>query len=248
MYLCYMTKEWFATWFDSPYYHLLYKNRDDKEAKKFIDNLVNHLNLLPQATVLDLACGKGRHAKMLHENGFNVLGVDLSPNSIESASKLKTSGLNFQVHDMREVIENKNFDVVFNLFTSFGYFDDESENLKMLSSIHRMLNNEGILVIDFMNATKVVNNLVASEAKIVEGVEFEIDRRFDGKHIYKNIQFSDGTNTQKHTERVQAIKIEDFKTLLSKSDFKILSTFGDFDLNNFDENSSDRLIVIAQKK
>ncbi|MBL1281171.1 MAG: class I SAM-dependent methyltransferase [Fluviicola sp.] len=241
-----MTKEWFATWFDSPYYHLLYNNRDENEARKFIENLVEHLVLPQNSDVLDLACGKGRHAKMLNENGFNVLGVDLSPNSITSALELKTNGLDFQVHDMREVIENRKFDAVFNLFTSFGYFDDESENLKMLNAIHTMLNNEGILVIDFMNASKVIENLVSEEAKIVEDVEFKISRRFDEKHIFKDIRFKDGENSMHYTERVQVIKLNDFEKLLSLSNFEILSRFGDFELNDFDEKSSDRLIIIAQ--
>ena len=241
-----MTKEWFATWFDSPYYHLLYNNRDENEARKFIENLVEHLVLPQNSDVLDLACGKGRHAKMLNENGFNVLGVDLSPNSITSALELKTNGLDFQVHDMREVIENRKFDAVFNLFTSFGYFDDESENLKMLNAIHTMLNNEGILVIDFMNASKVIENLVSEEAKIVEDVEFKISRRFDEKHIFKDIPFKDGENSMHYTERVQVIKLNDFEKLLSLSNFEILSRFGDFELNDFDEKSSDRLIIIAQ--
>lgn len=243
-----MTKDWFASWFDSPYYHLLYKNRDEEEAEKFILSLVKHLELEANAKVLDLACGKGRHAKTLHKAGLNVLGVDLSPNSIASASKHTTNGLKFAVHDMRETIPNQKFKTVFNLFTSFGYFDDNSENLRMLESIHNMLEENGLLVIDFMNASKVIENLVEEEVKIVEQVHFNISRKYDGNHIFKTISFDAEGINQKHTERVQAIKFNDFESLLSLSKFEILRTFGDFDLNSFNEKSSNHLIIVARKK
>ena len=243
-----MTKEWFADWFDSPYYHLLYKNRDENEAKTFITKLVKNITLPANSRILDLACGKGRHAKMLHEEGFNVLGVDLSPNSISAANQEKTTGIAFQVHDMRNVIAGEKFDAIFNLFTSFGYFDETKDNEKMVSSIHQMLNKKGMLIIDFMNATKVINNLVTAEVKNVDGVEFSIQRRYDGQHIFKEIEFYDNGTPMHYTERVQAVKKSDFVSLLSQANFEILRTFGDFDLNEFNEVSSDRLIIIAQKK
>lgn len=243
-----MTKDWFAPWFDSPYYHILYKNRDHNEAERFINNLAQNLKLEQGSSILDLACGKGRHARMLNELGFNVLGVDLSPNSISSASKEKKANLEFAVHDMREVIENKSFDAIFNLFTSFGYFDSEKENLKMLNSIHTMLNDNGVLVIDFMNASKVISNLVHEEVKIVDNVKFDITRKYDGEHIYKDIRFDHNKEEMHYTERVQAVKMSDFDSILKASNFEILRTFGDFDLNDFNEETSDRLIIIAQKK
>ena len=243
-----MTKDWFASWFDSPYYHLLYKNRDDDEAEKFILALVEKLELKNKAKVLDLACGKGRHAKTLHKAGLDVLGVDLSPNSIESASQYVNDSLKFAVHDMREIIPSKKFSAIFNLFTSFGYFDDNSENLKMLESIHEMLEENGLLVIDFMNAEHVISNLVEEEIKLVEGVQFDISRKYDGNHIFKTISFDTESNRQSHTERVQAIKFSDFESLLSLSRFEILCTFGDFELNSFNEVDSNRLIIIARKK
>jgi len=242
-----MKKEWFASWFDSPFYHILYKNRNDDEAQRFISNLVQFIHLPSGSKVMDLACGKGRHARMLHQEGLNVLGVDLSPNSISEARKHSCEHLSFDVHDMREVYPNHTFQAIFNLFTSFGYFDDESDNLKMLHSIRSMLRNDGLLVIDFMNASKVIANLVKQEIKTVDNIQFTIERSYDGKHIFKHISFHDGEKEQQYTERVQAILLKDFKRLFIESNFKILRTFGDFDLNDFDEKNSDRLIIIAQK-
>lgn len=240
-------KEWFASWFDTSYYHQLYSNRNEDEAKLFISNLLDLLKLDNSSKLLDLACGKGRHAKTLNEFGYDVLGVDLSPNSISIASELKNEHLDFQVHDMREPIHGKTFDAVFNLFTSFGYFDETTDNERVCSAIAEMLKPDGILVIDFMNAEKVIANLVSKEEKTVDNLTFHITRRYDGKHIFKRIQFEDQGEKFDFTERVQALKLNDFEALLANQ-FRILHTFGSFDLNPFDASTSDRLIIIAQRK
>ncbi len=80
-------KNWFAKWFDTKYYHILYKDRDYQEARMFIDNITSYLNLPEKAKVLDLACGKGRHSIYLNKLGFDVVGADLSENSINEAKK-----------------------------------------------------------------------------------------------------------------------------------------------------------------
>ncbi|MBC7524978.1 MAG: methyltransferase domain-containing protein, partial [Flavobacterium sp.] len=116
------SKTWYASWFDSPYYHILYKDRNYREAQIFMDNLTRYLNLPEKAKVLDLACGKGRHSIYLNQLGFEVTGVDLSENSILEAKKNENESLHFNVHDMRNPFHQK-FDAIFNLFTSFGYFE-----------------------------------------------------------------------------------------------------------------------------
>lgn len=241
------SKEWFASWFDTSYYHALYQNRDENEAKLFISKLVDFLALKKGTKVLDLACGKGRHSITLNELGMNVLGVDLSQNSISIAQQFKNESLKFKVHDMRKPIENTQFDVIFNLFTSFGYFDDCSDNVKVIQAINQMLSPNGLFVLDFMNSEKIISNLVPNELKKVDTVEYCISRKYDGTHIFKNIQFSDQGQNFNYTERVQALKLNDFQSLLMAENFQIIHTFGDFKLNPFDANTSDRLILIARK-
>jgi SAM-dependent methyltransferase len=133
------------------------------------------------------------------------------------------------------------------LFTSFGYFDETTDNERVCNAIAEMLKPDGILVIDFMNAEKVIANLVSKEEKTVDNLTFHITRRYDGKHIFKRIQFEDQGEKFDFTERVQALKLKDFETLLANQ-FRILHTFGSFDLNPFDASTSDRLIIIAQRK
>lgn len=247
-------KEWFATWFDSPYYHLLYQHRDDNEAKLFLDKLVQHLALPSGSSVLDLACGKGRHSLTLAQMGFQVVGADLAPNSIlaaaANAKDLDIANVDFVVHDMRQTMATPPFDAVFNLFTSFGYFDTLAENQAVCKAVADMLLPEGLLVIDFLNATKVCANLKLNESIEREGVRFDIKRWHDQKHIFKQIEVS--ATTEQHlkdifTERVQALSLHQFEALLSPY-FDIQATFGSYALSAYDEKTSDRLILLAKKK
>lgn len=240
------TNEWFSDWFDTNYYHILYKNRDENEARILIKNLCEFLAIKSNSSLLDLACGKGRHSITLNELGHKVLGVDLSQNSINIAKQYERRGLHFEVHDMRKIIPGLSFDAIFNLFTSFGYFDSSVENKKVIFSVANMLYDKGIFVIDFLNAQKVVANLVAKEEKTIEGIQFLIERIVEGEHVYKKITVIDKNQTRKYIERVQLLNLSDFEKLLYP-EFKILHTFGNFDLHDFDPNTSDRLIIIAEK-
>ena len=120
-----MQETWFKDWFNSPYYHQLYKNRDLKEAELFIDKLVQHLKVSPGSRMLDVGCGKGRHCIQLAGKGFDVTGIDLSEESIEEALKYEQENLHFFTHDMRLPFWINYFDYAFNFFTSFGYFKTE---------------------------------------------------------------------------------------------------------------------------
>lgn len=240
--------EWFETWFDTTYYHILYQNRDFTEAERFINNLLGYLNLSKNANCLDLACGKGRHSIFINKKGYKVTGVDLSENSISEAKPFENETLSFDTHDMREVYKENTYDVIFNLFTSFGYFDDYEDNLKVLNAVNKMLVKDGLVVIDFMNAYFVLDNLVEKEIKTLDGIDFQITKSYDGKHIFKNIDFSDQGTEYHFQEKVQAIKKEEFEMLLKEAGFEIQKIYGDFSLSPFNRKESDRLIIIAKKK
>ena len=240
-------KDWFVDWFNTSYYHILYQNRNESEAKKFIINLMNHLGLNSDSKILDLACGKGRHSKTLNDLGFEVLGVDLSENSIREAQKWSSDSLSFQVHDMRNRIPNRQFNATFNLFTSFGYFDTFKENQLVCEAMFQMLETGGKLVIDFMNVHKVIESLVHEEEKKIDGVHFTISRNYDDSHIFKHIRFSDKGNNFHFTERVQILSLEDFQSLLEPY-FLIDNVFGSLDLKPFVREKSERLIIIASRK
>lgn len=236
-------ENWFASWFDTPYYHILYKDRDDKEAQIFMDNIINYLNLPEEAKILDLACGKGRHSIYLNEMGFDVTGADLSENSIAEAKKFENDKLHFEVHDMREKCTEK-YDAILNLFTSFGYFENEGDNLKTLKSIHESLTEYGFAVIDFMNVYTVIENLVPSEVKSVDGISFHIQRKVVDGFILKEIDFEDKGQKFHFTEKVRALTLEDFEKMMEEAGIYLLDTFGDYKLKKFYKNESERLIML----
>lgn len=240
--------EWFEEWFNTPFYHILYKNRNEKEAELFVSNLVSALHIKKSAHLLDLACGKGRHSVYLNKLGFNVVGADLSVNSIADAKKHENDNLRFIVHDMREAIPKMKFDFILNLFTSFGYFDTQEDNLKVLKACHQMLNDNGRLVIDFLNLERVINDMQKEEVKHVDGIDFHITRKFDGYHIYKTISFGHTGQTYSYTERVQGLRKEDFEKLLTAAGFSIDAFYGNFELIPFNAATADRLIIFATKK
>jgi SAM-dependent methyltransferase len=239
---------WFKFWFNSEYYHLLYNDRNEKEANLFIEHLTKHLSIPKESHVLDLACGKGRHALALSNYYSFVTGTDISENSILTARNLEKNGLDFYVHDLRNLFRTNYFHLITNLFTSFGYFEKEQDNYNAAESIAKGLKPEGVFVIDFLNAHKVIKNLVASESKVKGDITFHIKRNFDGRFIKKNISFSDGAKDFEVTEQVQGIKLEQFRAYFDQAGLKINATFGDYQLNPFDLESSDRLIIIAQKE
>ena len=240
--------EWFASWFDSPYYHILYKDRDHDEARQLVAQLIDSLGINKPSKVLDLGCGKGRHSLQIASYGHKVLGLDLSKESIAEANLNKAANLRFEVADMRSFEVDEEQDFVFNLFTSFGYFESMEDNLKVLSNISRSLKSNGVLVIDFMNAEKVVKNLVQEEVKVVDNVQFKIKRRVNEGRILKSIKFEDKTITYNFEESVQALTLANFENIFEQTDLKIEGVFGDYALNAFDAKNSDRLILIAKKQ
>lgn len=237
------SQHWYADWFNTPYYHILYKDRDYEEAQLFIDNITAYLNLPEDAKVLDLACGKGRHSVYLNTLGYDVTGADLSENSIASAMKYANDRLHFQVHDMRKPFEAK-FDAIFNLFTSFGYFERDEDNVETLRAIRDSLSETGFAVIDFMNVAKVLDHLVAGETKTVDGIDFHIARYLRDDYIFKEIRFEDQGVAHHYTERVKALRLADFEQMMAEADIHLLDIFGDYKLKKFHPKDSDRLIMI----
>jgi len=242
--------EWFEEWFDSPYYHILYKNRDIKEAQNLIHNLIDFLKPSTDSLFLDVACGKGRHSLYLNKLGFKVDGFDLSKNSIEMAKENESERLRFYVNDIRKPLKISHYNYAFNLFTSFGYFENEKDNQLSINSISDSLKENGILVLDFMNSNKVINALSNElhEVKNINNTTFNIKRRLDDEYIIKDIEFCVNNIDYHYQEKVKAITLDDFKTYFKTSNLYIEAIFGDYQLNSFDIDNSDRLILIARKQ
>ncbi len=240
---------WFSTWFDSSYYHQLYASRDDQEAKHFIEALQSYLKIPSGALVLDAACGKGRHAKMLQRLGMEVEGFDLSPSSIAEANRLANKHLHFFVHDLREPLPKQaQYDVVFNFFTSFGYFDEPSDNARAFQTFAGGLKKDGILVMDFLNPSYILANLVPEEIVKKGQITFHIKRWESSGYLYKSIAFDDQDQSYAFQEKVELISMEAFLKYAEQAGLTFLNLAGDYTLAKFDEQNSPRMIFFWGKK
>lgn len=237
-----------AAWFDTPYYHILYKNRDIREAEAFIDRLNTFFVFKKGEKALDLACGRGRHSFYLHEKGLSVTGIDISPSNIAYAKRLETEGLCFINHDMLLPFPESDFDYIFNLFTSFGYFPNEDDDLKVLKNCREALKNDGVLLIDFLNVKKAVGELKAEEKREEKNILFKIRKRQEKDFIVKEITVEDEGQVKKFYEYVRMLDKSRFVHYMEEAGLMIERTFGNYKLEPFDEKSSDRLILICKKQ
>lgn len=240
-------EEWYECWFNTKYYHVLYKNRDEAEAHRFIDNLLGVIQLPEHGRVLDLACGAGRHAIYLNELGYDVVGIDLSEESIKMARKSRNETLDFYVHDMRDLYWDNYFDCIFNLFTSFGYFEDDADHERTIVSVASSLKYGGKFVLDFLNSKREIENLVLEEKKVVDGVSFHIYRRYEEGRILKRVEIINGDDQQVYEEKVRAFTQEELIEMIKSAGMRVEQVYGNYQLDSFNEDTSTRLIIVASK-
>ena len=242
---------WFQTWFNTPYYHILYSDRNYEEAEHFITLLVQDLNMQAGSKIIDLACGKGRHSVFLNKKGFDVLGLDLSEESIKHNQTFANPSLKFEVHDMRNEIfpdvSAQKVDAVFNLFTSFGYFDSPEEDRKIFKSINNVLLPGGFFVLDFLNEKWVKNTLVPEEKLVKQGIEFKIKKKIENQFVIKDIHFTAEDKEHHYYERVKLHSPETIKEYAAELGLETVKTYGDYSLGEYDAESSPRCISVFRK-
>ena len=246
--------EWFRPWFNTEAYHILYGHRSEEEAQQLVNRLCESKWLGEEGALLDAGCGSGRHSRSFAELGWDVTGIDLSENSIQTARSFGTNQAQdlaqFEVEDLRNIHRRKEwegaFDVVANFFTSVGYFETEEEHQAVFRGFARALKPGGRLFIDFLNAPQVISNLSAHETIEKEGIVFTIHRRIHRGWIEKSIQFEMHGEHHHHVERVRALTLDDFSVALKEVGLEILTLFGDNDLVSWHE-ASPRLMILAQK-
>ncbi len=244
-----MQQAWFKDWFNSPYYHQLYFNRDDREAAAFIDKLINYLKPPSGSTMLDVACGKGRHSIQLANKGFDVTGIDLSDDSINEALQSQTESLHFYKHDMRLPFWINYFDYAFNFFTSFGYFKTRREHDNAIRTIAQAIKKDGFFVMDFLNVHYAEDYLVHQSEKEIDGVNFIITKWFDETHFYKKIVVEDENLREPliYTEKVAKFSLGDFTEMFAYQGLQIQEVFGDYNFGNYNVKKSPRMLMIAKK-
>jgi SAM-dependent methyltransferase len=242
--------QWFASWFDSPHYHRLYAHRDDAEAARLVDTLVARLRPVPGAAALDVGCGAGRHARRLAANGLEVTGLDLSAGSIRRAREHEDPHLRFFVHDMRLPFGRSAFDYVFSFFTSFGYFDEPADHLKVIRNMARSLKSRGRLVLDYLNVPYADAHLTPHETVERDGAVYRISRWRDTRHFFKRIAIDgeDGGPPREYVERVARFTVADFLKMFALEGLLVEGIYGDYRLSPYDAGTSPRVILVARRQ
>lgn len=236
--------EWYEESFGEDYL-IVYKHRDFGGARKEVDRMISWLDLPSGSKVLDLCCGMGRHSLVLAEAGYEVTGVDLSEALLREARSQKgAEQVTWLRSDMRKLPLAGGFDAVVNLFTSFGYFEEDEEQVKVLCEIHRMLKPGGKFIIDYLNPAHVIRNLVPHSTR--EDGENLIDesRRIESGYVKKDIILTTKSDSapRKYHERVKLYSLEKFQEMIEKAGLRLEAVHGSYEEDAYDVESSTRMI------
>ena len=244
---------WFEEWFSNKFYLDLYQHRDEEDARGMINLLQRSISVNTKSKVLDIACGSGRHSLELARRGFDVTGFDLSKFLISEAkktlksSKEKNLKLRFLIKDMRDFNFKNSFEIAVNIFTSFGYFEDDSENFKVIKNASDSLKKGGYFVFDFINRKYLEKNIVPY-SKSRKGIYTIIQkRRIENGFVKKDIQIKKGNKISEFNEILKLYSMIEFKKVFESYNLKIQNLYGDYFGNKFSESKSQRLIIIAKK-
>ncbi|MCW8133902.1 MAG: methyltransferase domain-containing protein [Planctomycetota bacterium] len=240
---------WFVAAFEGDYLER-YAHRSNEAAAREAPFLVRALNAPPGARILDLCCGAGRHSNELAAAGLRVTGVDLSPALLCKAAREHRQPA-FVRADMRTLpFEDASFDGVVNLFTSFGYFATDEENLAALREGARVLKAGGRFVQDFFNLKPTLAGLVPQTDSMMGRTQVREQRGYNpaNRRLEKVITLRsfDGT-TQRRTESVRAFSPGELGELFGRAGLRIIQRFGDMTGAAFDEDASPRCITLGTK-
>ncbi|OGU69679.1 MAG: hypothetical protein A2W30_00370 [Ignavibacteria bacterium RBG_16_36_9] len=241
---------WYKDWFNSENYLRVYSHRDQTEAERLVELIAKSLNLKANSSVLDMACGAGRHAVTFAKSGFKVTAVDLSQRLISEAKKNANQEgveLDFVLSDILEYETSKKFDLVVNLFTSIGYFENDEENYAVIKKAFNLLNQGGYFVLDYFNKDFLLKNLIPTTVFSENGMKITQNRSIEGSRIVKKITIENNGSSEKFYESVRLYNYEEILIYIKKAGFKIIKQYGDYFGNNYESETSPRLIIFAMK-
>ena len=242
---------WYRDWFLDANYSVVYEHRDDREAEQIIDLIEKTIGVERNRRVLDIACGSGRHAILFAIRGYSdVTGIDLSNALLDearSASHKQRMSVRFLERDMRD-LPDEQFDLAVNLFTSFGYFDKDEENARVIDRVAGVLNEGGYFVIDFLNSQYVRKHLVAHDVRLLPGgMRLEQSRWIEEGRVEKRLLIRNGEEAHEYVESVRLFDVKDFERMFGTAGLTIEQKFGGYTGEPFDRDSSKRLILFARK-
>ncbi len=245
-----MTKPWYEDWFADERYLALYHHRNNEEASCALDLIEKVTEIGKDSAILDLACGAGRHSINLAKRGYkNITAIDLSPTLILEAKKnAEAEGvkIHFKQQDMR--LFDGSFDLIMNLFTSFGYFEHDEENEGVILRVGRSLKSGGYFILDFFNAGMIRGGLSPHDEKVIpSGERIEQFRKIINDRIEKKILIHSEDVTSEFNESVRLFELQDFERMFENAGISIKQKFGNYFGKPFEAGSSPRLILVGKK-
>lgn len=242
-----MYRDWYKNWFGEKYLQV-YAHRDGEDADEMINFILRHISLQSDLRILDLCCGNGRHSKALSLAGFNVFGLDLSEQLLAEARSqaINPKQLKLVRGDMRQLPFFECFDVILNLFTSFGYFTSDEENRSVFQQFNNALKPHGKYVFDYLNPGYVESTLVPYDSNQIGNIRIEQERFIENSRVIKHIQLKDGETKHQFHESVKLYQLEDILEMMRSCGLRPLEIFGDRAGNEYNEKST-RMIIIGEK-
>jgi SAM-dependent methyltransferase len=246
----YEPSAWYVRAFQKDYLDR-YAYRSDELGARETRLIVETLNVPAGGRVLDLCCGGGRHARALARRGIRVVGVDLSAGLLEEAAR-HSRGLPVEYFcgDMREIpLGSNSVDGVASLFTSFGYFHEDSENQRVFADVHRVLKPGARYVLDFLNAPAAIAGLIPRSVRFLSGGCLKERRWYDGRsgRINKLVLGRYHGNRQHVFETVRAYRPRELEEMLAQAGLHMEKRFGNLTGAEFDPRGSPRCVLVSRK-
>lgn len=241
---------WYKDWFNSENYLKVYSHRDKSEAERLVELIIKMLNLKSGSSVLDMACGSGRHAVIFAKKSFDVTAVDWSQRLISEAKRNAArlgANINFVLSDILDFNTPVRFDLALNLFTSIGYFENDEDNFSVIMKAYSLLKSNGYFVLDYFNKEHLLKNLIPETIFSENGTRIIQNRYIKGNRVIKDISIESHSSLEKYYESVRLYSDEEIFSYFEKAGFTILEKFGDYNGNTFKKDSSSRLIIFAKK-
>lgn len=244
-----MVSQWYKDWFASKDYLEVYKHRNFEDADSAINLILDNIQLSKDSKILDAACGAGRHSIILRKLGYQVVGFDLSKTLLKVAKEdsieenLKIDLINADIRTFCSKIE---FDLIINLFTSFGYFESDEENFAFVKHSYKFLTLGGYYVLDFLNKDYVIDFLIPFSEKKVGNKIITEERIIKDGRVKKRIAIKDDSEENVFEESVRLYCEKEIIQGFGEVGYEKFAQFGDYYGNPFTKDS-ERLIIIFQK-
>lgn len=236
--------EWYEESFGEDYL-IVYRHRDFGGARREVERMIGWLELPQGARVLDLCCGMGRHSLALAEAGYEVTGVDLSEALLrEARAQAGAEAVTWIRSDMRQLPLEGGFEAVVNLFTSFGYFEEDEEQVKVLREIRRMLVPGGKFIVDFLNPAHVIRHLVPHSVREDGDTLIDESRRIEDGYVKKDIILTSKScgASRKYHERVKLYPLDQFREMIAAAGLQLEAVHGSYEEEEYVAESSGRMI------